>query len=125
MTGRWEGFTDEEWEVVKEELEAPPVGKKGGRPWIDDRLVWNSAMYVLITGCRWVDIPVGEQWAKKSTAHRRLRRYEELGQLEKIQARLLGIAHRRGLIDWENGAIDGSFSPWQGRRRGCGEGPQG
>jgi hypothetical protein len=30
-----------------------------------------------------------------------------------MQARLLGLAEERGMIQWQYGAVDGSFSPWQ------------
>ena len=33
------------------------------------------------------------------------------GTLENLQARILGIAKERGLINWSYGAVDGSFSP--------------
>jgi len=32
-----------------------------------------------------------------------------------MQARLLGIAEEHGMIHWQYGAVDGSFSPWQRR----------
>ncbi|WP_293095705.1 hypothetical protein [Moorena sp. SIOASIH] len=38
------------------------------------------------------------------------------GTFEHLQARVLAIADQKGLIKWEFGAVDGSFSPWQGRR---------
>jgi hypothetical protein len=31
-----------------------------------------------------------------------------------LKARLLGIAQTDGLIRWNSGAVDGSFSPWGG-----------
>ncbi|BAU05901.1 hypothetical protein FIS3754_18110 [Fischerella sp. NIES-3754] len=38
------------------------------------------------------------------------------GTLESLQARRLGIAQEKGLINWNYGAVDGSFSPWKGWR---------
>ncbi len=37
------------------------------------------------------------------------------GTLELIQQRILGIAQEQGMIRWEYGAVDGSFSPWKRR----------
>lgn len=48
-----------------------------GRPNPDLRKVLNTILYVQITGCRWCDVPVGDRWAKRSTAH------EWLGILQK------------------------------------------
>ena len=80
------------------------------------RYVLNTLLYVLITGCRWCDVPRGKIWASKSSAHRWLKRWESDGTLKNLQARILGIAEEKGLIDWNYGAVDGSFSPW--KRRG-------
>ncbi|WP_219725057.1 transposase [Fischerella thermalis] len=77
------------------------------------RHVLNTLLYVLITGCRWCDVPKGEIWASKSAAHSGLQRWEADGTLENLQARTLGIAEERGLINWGYGAVDGSFSPWK------------
>jgi hypothetical protein len=71
-------------------------------------------MYVLITGCRWCDVPKGGIWASKSSAHRWVLRWQTDGTLKLLQARILGIASERGLINWSHGAVDGSFSPWKG-----------
>lgn len=73
----------------------------------------NSARGLLITGCRWCDVPKGEIWASKSAAHRWLQRWEADGTHVNLQARTLGIAEERGLINWGYGAVDGSFSPWK------------
>jgi hypothetical protein len=40
-------------------------------------------------------------------------RWQTDGTLEHLQARILGIAEERGLINWSYGAVDGSFSPWK------------
>ena len=63
---------------------------------------------MLITGCRWCDLPQGKHWASKSSAHRWLKRWQEDGTLEQLQSRVLGIAQNQGMINWNYGAIDGS-----------------
>ena len=52
-----------------------------------------------------------------------LKRWYEDGTFEHLQARILAMpaagyayADDKGLINWNFGAVDGSFSPWQGRR---------
>ncbi len=70
------------------------------------RCVLNSLMYVLTTGCRWCDVPRGEIWASKSSAHRWLKGWQTDGTLEQLQARILKIASEKGLINWNYGAIE-------------------
>jgi hypothetical protein len=76
----------------------------------------NVLPYLLITSCRWCDVPQGEQWASKSSAHRWLKRWQQDGLLSVLEQRILNLAQEKGLIRWEYGAVDGSFSPWQGWR---------
>lgn len=115
MSGRFTGLSDLEWELFAKIFETP--GKKRGRgmPPSPFRKVINTLLYILITGCRWCDIPKEESFAPKSSSHRWLKRWSEDGTLEKLQGRILGIAEERGMICWQYGAVDGSFSPWQGR----------
>ena len=115
MAGRFEGLSDLEWQLFTD-LFPPPVKRGRGMPPTPFRKVVNTLLYVLITGCRWCDLPRGVQWASKSAAQRWLQRWQYDGTLAAMQARLLGIAEERGLIQWQYGAVDGSFSPWQGRR---------
>ena len=77
------------------------------------RHVLNSLLYILITGCRWCDLPQGSIWASKSASHRWLKRWYCDGTFEHLQARILALANERGLINWDFRAIDGSFSPYR------------
>ena len=115
MAGRFEGLSDLEWKLF-EDIFPTPEKRTKGMPHSPFRNVLNSLIYILITGCRWCDLPRGEIWASKSSTHRWLKRWEEDGKFEHLQARILAIADEKGLINWDYGAIDGSFSPWQGRR---------
>ena len=78
--------------------------------------VLNSLLYILITGCRWCDLPRGSISASKSASHRWLKRWYSDGTFEHLQARILAHANEKGLINWDFGAIVGSFSPWERRR---------
>lgn len=116
MAGRFEGLSDLEWKLF-EDIFPPESEKRGkGMPHAPYRHVLNSMLYILITGCRWCDLPRGNMWASKSSSHRWLKRWRENGTFEYLQARILAIADEKGLINWDFGAIDGSFSPWKGRR---------
>ena len=115
MAGRFEGLSDLEWKLFEDIFPASDKRSRG-MPHVPFRYVLNSLLYILITGCRWCDLPQGKIWASKSAAHRWLKRWQEDGTFEYLQSRILAIAEDRGLINWNYGAIDGSFSPWQRRR---------
>ena len=114
MAGRFEGLSDLEWKLFEDIF---PLQQERGRgmPHVPFRYVLNSLLYILISGCRWCDLPRGEIWASKSAAHRWLKRWYKDGTFEHLQARILAIADDKGLINWNFGAVDGSFSPWQRR----------
>src|SRR4029453_8574884 len=120
MAGRFEGLRDLEWQLFVDLFPPEPPTRGRGMPHVPFRKVVNTLLYVLITGCRWCDTPQGAQWASKSTAHRWLRRWHRDGTLAAMQARILGLAEERGMINWQYGAVDGFFSRWQ-RRRGRGD----
>lgn len=112
--GKFTGLTNTQWELLSPLL--PPKRQGVGRPNPDMRKVLNTILYVEITGCRWCDVPVEECWSKRSTAHEWLGWFNETGVLNKVRNAILSMADLAKLIDWEKGAVDGSFSPWQGRR---------
>ncbi len=114
MSGRFEGLSEEQWLIFSEMIS--PKRSNLGRKESPSRSILNTILYVLFTGCRWCDVPQGSNWGKRSTSHDRLIRWQEDGTLEKIKQRLLELAELIHGIDWERGSVDGSFSPWQGRR---------
>jgi len=116
MSGRFEGLSDSEWKLSEYLLPPEPAKRSRGMPHVPFRCVLNTLLYILITGCRWCDVPEGVQWASKSSAHRWLKRWEKDGTYDRLKAGILGIADENGLISWESGAVDGSFSPRKGRR---------
>ena len=119
MAGRFEGLSDFEWKLF-EDIFPTKESRSREMPPVPFRYVLNSLLYILITGCRWCDLPRGKIWASKSAAHRWLKRWQEDGTFEHLPSRILAIADSQGLINWNYGPIDGSFSPWKGRRgRSC------
>jgi hypothetical protein len=79
------------------------------------RQVVKTWLSRLITGCRWCDTPRGPLWASKRAAHRWLQRWQADGTLATMPARVLGLAEARGMMHWEDGAVDGACAPWEGR----------
>jgi transposase len=115
MAGRFEGLKDAEWKLLEDIF--PGKDRRGrGMPAAHPRKILNSLLWLLITGCRWCDLPRGSQWASRSARHRWLKAWHLDGKLDDMKARLLGIAQSHGLIHWISGAFDGSFSPWERRR---------
>ena len=105
-----------EWKLFADMFPSEPTTRGRGMPHTPFRKVVNTILYILITGCRWCDIPRGPPWASKSAAHRWLRRWQVDGTLAAMQARLLGLAEEQGMIQWPYGAVDGTLSPRQRRR---------
>jgi transposase len=116
MAGTFDGLSDLEGKLFADLFPPEPTRRGRGMPHTSFRQVVNTVLYILSTGCRWCDLPRGPHWASKSAAHRWLQRWQADGTLTAMQAHLLGLAEERGMIQWQYGGIDGSFSPWQRRR---------
>jgi transposase len=96
--------TDEQWKKVSDKMSRQGVM---GRPRADDRRCLNAILYVLITGCRWNDLP--KEYGHDSTAWRRLNRWAKDGTLLRLWRHLLRDLEGIGEIDWERCAVDGSY----------------
>lgn len=85
-----------------------PVGPKGGRPrvghWNALKVIW----FVLVSGCRWQDVPQ-EMGCSGRTAHRRLRLWEELGIWDRLHADLLRLLRQSEQLDVEVVIVDGVY----------------
>ena len=118
MAGRFAGVSDVEWRLFEDLFPPAPPQRGRGMPHVPCRKILHTLLYVLLTGCRWCDVPCGPRWASKSATPRWWQRWQADGTLAARPARLLGIAEERGMIPWEYGAVDGALSPWEGGRRG-------
>lgn len=117
MATKFKTLTDEQWLLVKNAMEWTPSLPRG-KPSTCLRKVWNSIFYILSRGCRWVDLPTErEHYASKSVAHRWLQIWSHQGVFDRVLSKLLQIAVSQGKIDLSQIAVDGSFSPFSGRRR--------
>jgi transposase len=95
MAGRFEGVSDLEWRLFEDIFPLAPPKRGRGMPHVPFRKILNTLLYVLITGCRWCDVPRGPQWASKSATHHWLQRWQADGTLAAMQARILGIAEEQ------------------------------
>jgi hypothetical protein len=71
---RFRVLSDYGWGVIRPLL---PPRSRVGRPRADNRVVLNGILYVLTTGCRWMDMPL--EYGSYKTAWRRLKRWQDEG----------------------------------------------
>jgi transposase len=102
-------LTDAQWERIEPLLPPRRVSPKGGRPRADDRACLEGILWVLRTGARWRDLP--ERYPSPATCWRRLAAWEALELWKDIWRAFLGELDQRGLLDWEECFIDGTFAP--------------
>lgn len=102
-------LTDAQWEKIEPLMPTMPKGKKGGRPWAENRDVLSGILWVLKTGARWRDLP--ETYPSDSTCWRRLKEWEEQGLWLDIWRVFLGELDEKGWLEWDECFADGSFSP--------------
>jgi transposase len=99
-------FSDSEWAFISPLLPAPA---RTGRPRANDRRTIEGILYILITGCRWQDLP--REYGAPTTAWRGLKHWGELGVWERIWRAALIQLDRVGQLDWSMAFLDGSFVP--------------
>ncbi|WP_202947414.1 transposase [Zavarzinella formosa] len=100
-------MSDEFYDLVSHYLPPlPPVGPFGGRRQVSHRTVLRMIWFVLVTGCRWEDIPA-EFGCSGRTAHRRLRRWEVLGVWDRLHADLLRLLRQADKLDPDTVIVDG------------------
>ncbi|MEM3407067.1 MAG: transposase [Candidatus Aenigmatarchaeota archaeon] len=73
-------LSDFEWSLISSFL--PPKPCRGRKAFVDDRMLLNGILYVLITGCRWMDMP--RKYGSYKTAWKRLKKWQEKGIWDKI-----------------------------------------
>ena len=64
MAGRFEGVSDLEWRLFEDIFPPAPPKRGRGMPHAPFRKILHTLLHVLITGCRWCDVPCGPQWAR-------------------------------------------------------------
>lgn len=99
-------LTNEQWAFIQPLL-PPPAWT--GRPRADGRRTVEGILYVLITGCRWQDLP--REYGAPTTVWRRLKRWGEVGVWECIWRAVLTALDVQGQLDWSMAFLDDSFVP--------------
>ena len=112
MQKRFEGLNQDQFKIFEPFL--PSQRTERGRPYAKFIKVLNTIIWVLVNGAKWVNVPKGEQWSPKSTAHDWLGKWQADGTWEKILFHILSIAESAELINWERASIDGAFVAGKG-----------
>ncbi len=99
-------LTDMQWAFIRRLL---PPATRTGRPRADDRRTIAGILYILITGCRWQDLP--REYGAPTTVWRRLRRWGEEGVWARIWRAALAALDQQGQLDWTMAFLDGLFAP--------------
>lgn len=89
---------DELWEKIEPILAEHDPSKSAGRPRTDRRAVLDAIVFRLRTGCQWNQMP--KEFPDDSTMHRALKRWVELGVLDRIWAALIEECEELGGVDW-------------------------
>jgi len=103
---RFTELTDKQWSIIQRYIPKPA---KTGRPRCDDRTTINGIIYVLISGCRWREMP--KQYGSKSTAHLRFQNLQEQGTWKKILSCAIKSAHKQNKINLQKISVDSSTIP--------------
>ena len=91
------------WNIVKQSLPSPAYT---GRPRADDRKTVNGILYVLMSGCRWMDMPA--KYGSHKTVWERHKKWSEKGIWKKIMDSLIDYGYQSGIIDINDLSIDSS-----------------
>ena len=84
------------------------VGKQGGRPPISHRVALKVIWFVLVTGCRWKDVPE-EMGCCGETARTRLQTWERAGIWSELHLLFLTMLHHEKQLHLETAIIDTTY----------------
>lgn len=104
-----ERVTDEQWEKLQPFLPELKPGRQGGRPWADNRAVFEGILWILRSGARWKDLP--PEYPSPATCWRRLNKWEIEGVWEEVWHEYLKQLDAKNLLGWEECFIDATFMP--------------
>lgn len=106
MSGRL--VPDSLWEEIEPLFPEPVRSPKGGRPPIENRVVFTQVVFMLKTGIGWRDLP-SELGASSRTVRRRLREWNEQDLWSRIFEQLLAKLRSAGRVDLAEVLIDGGL----------------
>jgi transposase len=110
---RFTELTDEQWRLIGPHL--PPPARTG-RPRNDDRRTVNGILYVLTTGCRWMDMP--SRYGSHKSVWERHKKWSEKGVWKRVMDSLVAKGYSEGAVKVDSLSVDSSTVPAKkGERR--------
>jgi transposase len=97
---RFRVISDGGWEIIRPFL-TPRFSV--GWPRADDRMVLNGILYVLTTGCRWMDMPL--EYGSYKTAWKRLKKWQEMSIWDSIFEALASI-REHGIVSVDSSTVE-------------------
>jgi transposase len=97
---RFRVISDGGWEIIRPFL---TPRSRVGWPRADDRMVLNGILYVLTTGCRWMDMPL--EYGSYKTAWRRLKKWQEMSIWDSIFKALASI-REHGMVSVDSSTVE-------------------
>jgi transposase len=97
---RFRVISDGGWEIIRPFL-TPRFSV--GWPRADDRMVLNGILYVLTTGCRWMDMPL--EYGSYKTAWKRLKKWQEMSIWDRI-FRALASIREHGIVSVDSSTVE-------------------
>lgn len=94
--GKFLGLNDHEWLIVEPLIPFRWGITQSGKQPMHPRKILNTLIWIFTTGARWCDVPIGNQWASKSCAHKYLGLWKENGLLERILTAL-----QESCLEWK------------------------
>ena len=102
-------LTEDQWFLIEDLFPSPKPSPNGGRPRHSNRACFEGILHVMISGCRWKDLP--KDLPSKSVCHQRFQLWATMGIFQEAWQRLLEFKSCLGEIDLTTILGDGSFIP--------------
>lgn len=99
---RFEELTDDQWKLLVPSI---PLPAYTGRPRADDRNCINGMLYVLMSGCRWMDMPT--KYGSYKTVWERHKKWSVKGTWKNMKS-LVSRGSSSGLIKKDDLSVDSS-----------------
>jgi transposase len=99
---RFEELTDDQWKLLVPSI---PLPAYTGRPRADDRNCINGMLYVLMSGCRWMDMPT--KYGSYKTVWERHKKWSVKGTWKNMMKSLVSRGSS-GLIKIDDLSVDSS-----------------
>lgn len=103
---RFEELTDNQWKLL---IPSIPSHSHTGRPRANDRSTVNGILYVLMSGCRWMDMP--PKYGSYKTVWERHKKWSIKGIWKNMMNSLVSRGYNFGLINIDDLSVDSSTVP--------------